>query len=82
VSNGWASAPPAASRLALVHTTMPAPGRPRVRVTKALPGDASPEAAIAAARARAAGDPTRRFQVFALADGAEPRLLWDSHPAS
>ena len=79
VSNGCA---PAAARLALVHTTMPAPGRPRVRVTKALPGGVSMDAAIAAARARAGGDPTRRLQVFALPDGAQPRLLWDSHPAS
>jgi hypothetical protein len=80
VSTGWE--PAAAVRLALVHTTMAAPGRPRVRVTKALPGDVSTAAAIAAARTRAQGDPTRRFQLFSVPDGGEPRLLWDSHPAS
>jgi hypothetical protein len=53
-----------------------------VRVTKDLPGDLSPAAAIATTRARSKGDPTRRFQLFAVPDGAQPRLLWDSHPAS
>jgi hypothetical protein len=61
---------------------MAAPGRPRVRVTKALPIEVSTAAAIAAARVRAGDDLTRRFQVFAVADGREPRLLWDSHPPS
>jgi hypothetical protein len=61
---------------------MAAPGRPRVRVTKELPGELSTDAAIDAARARARSDTTRRFQLFAAAEGSEPRLLWDSHPAS
>jgi len=69
--------------MSVVKSTPLAPGRPRVRITTALPSRTTPEAAVRAARARASLDPAHRFQAMHLAPGAsEPQVLWDSHAPS
>jgi hypothetical protein len=80
------SAPPAsdASRsqvsLALLELAEGGPGRPRLRITRALPAWMTVDGALTEARARAGRAPARRFQLVVLAPAA--RLLWDSHAPS
>ena len=69
--------------LAIVESTHPAPGRPLVRITRAMPEAVTPDRAIQMARARASVDPGHRFRVLLTeAAGSEPRVLWDSHAPS
>jgi hypothetical protein len=68
--------------LAIVKSTPPAPGRPHIRITRQLPEDVAPAAAIAMARARARVEPGHRFRVLQAESEGEPRVLWDSHAPS
>jgi hypothetical protein len=73
----------AAIALAIVKSTHPAPGRPNVRITRELPPDVAPAAAVEMARARAKADPGHRFRVLQARRGdPEPHVLWDSHAPS
>jgi len=69
--------------LAIVQSTHPGPGRPVVRITRAMPDAMTPALAIQTAKARASADPGHRFCVLQICDGAaEARVLWDSHAPS
>jgi len=69
--------------LAIVQSTHPGPGRPVVRITRAMPDAMTPAVAIQTAKARATADPGYRFRVLKICAGAgEPLVLWDSHAPS
>lgn len=79
------AAVPEIPRLAIVQSTYPVPGRPRIRVTRAMPDGTTAEAAVALARKDARDRPALRFRVLDLRNEPElpePRVLWDSHPPS
>jgi hypothetical protein len=69
--------------LAIVQSTHPGPGRPVVRITRAMPDAMTPAHAIQTAKARASANPGHRFRVLQIcAAAAEPLVLWDSHAPS
>lgn len=69
--------------LAIVKSTHLAPGRPRVRITRAMPAWMTPEMVVQVAQSRAREDTAHRFQVLHVEPGGpEPRVLWDSHAPS
>jgi hypothetical protein len=68
---------------AVVKDTFVATGRPRVRVTRSLPDGLSDETALSVTRSMARNDLTRRYRLLKTEPyETEPRLVWDSHPAS
>jgi hypothetical protein len=81
MSEGSFDGPPAT--FTIVQNTFLAAGRPRVSISKPLPGATSEQAALSAARALASGNPSRRYRLMRLDPRTElPQVIWDSHPSS
>jgi hypothetical protein len=81
MSDGTLDHPP--STFTIVHNTFLAPGRPRVSISKPLPGAMSEQAAVSAARALASSNPSRRYRLMRLDSHVKlPQVIWDSHPSS
>lgn len=81
MSDGSLDRPP--TTFTIVQNTFLAPGRPRVSISKPLPGTISERDAMSAVRALASSNPSRRHRLMRLDPRMElPQVVWDSHPLS